>query len=102
MDIQIRALDTFQHGYHRGRLDAEAGQLYSLPESEAAELVKRNLAVLDDTPAEAAPQTGVTDSDAAEAAAEAAESVDDLLSGDKADTEPENKMEKPAKNKAAK
>ena len=98
MDIQIRALDTFQHGYHRGRLDAEVGQLYSLPESEAAELVKRNLAVLDDTLAEAAPQTGVTDS----AAAEATESVDDLLGGDKADTEPENKMEKPAKNKAAK
>jgi hypothetical protein len=99
MDIQIRALDTFQHGYHRGRLDAETGKLYALPESEAAELVKRNLAVLDDTPAEAAPQTGVTDSDAEAAAAE---SVDDLLGGDKADTEPENKMEKPAKNKAAK
>lgn len=89
MDIQIRAIGDYMHGYHRGRLDAEDGKIYPLPQSEADELVKRGLAEI------------VTDEAPAEAPAEApVESVDDLIGGEKAEADPENKIEKPAKNKA--
>lgn len=94
MDIQIRALDNFMHGYHRGRLDAEAGGTYSLPQSEAEDLVKRGMVeiVVEDP----APQTGVTDSQAAD------ENLDDLVGGDKAEPEPENKMAPAPANKGKK
>jgi hypothetical protein len=85
MDIQIRALDTFMHGYYRGRLDAVSGETYDLPQAEADELVKAGLAEI--LPAGAAPA--------------ADENLDDLVGGDKMEEAPQNKMADAPTNKKA-
>lgn len=94
MEIQIRALDSFQHGYIGGRLDADAGSTYPVRQTIADDLVKAGLAeIVADDPA---PQTSVTDSQVAE------ENLDDLVGGEKMAEAPENKMAPAPANKGKK
>lgn len=94
MDIKIRALDTFQHGYYRGRLDADAGATYEVPQSEADDLVKAGLAEIVTITAEVVTEEPPT--------AEPETDLDDLVGGEKAEEAPENKMAPAPANKGKK
>lgn len=85
MRTKIRALANFQHGYHRGRLDAAAGATYEVPQTEADDLVKAGLA--EPVAPEAEP---------------AGSGIDDLIGGEKMSEAPENKMAPAPANKGKK
>ncbi|HEX7987224.1 MAG TPA: hypothetical protein VF616_27200 [Duganella sp.] len=84
--MKITAIDSFAHGAHM----YVAGDPVEVTKSTAEDLIKAGL--VSET---MAPQTGVTDSQAAE------ENLDDLVGGEKMEEAPQNKMAPAPANKKA-
>lgn len=87
MKTTATALGSFAHGAKQ----YVAGDQVEATKGEAEELRKAGLVAFEDV----APQTGVTDSPAAE------DDLDDLVGGDKAEAAPKNKMAPAPANKKA-